>query len=133
MKFDTKLKIISSFNIGALVNLVMLLLMFFFLTVSFLAQPGLTVDISRTGVDEKADLIKPLMMIDGRGKMYLGWDEVNLSNLANKVAALKQNAQNNFTIRIDKSVSIGIITKVVEILRTAGVKKIKLQTDSLAF
>ncbi|MCL6097788.1 MAG: biopolymer transporter ExbD [Bacteroidetes bacterium] len=73
------------------------------------------------------------MIIDERGKMYLGMDEVNFSNLANKVSVLKQNVQNNFTIRVDKSVKIGLIARLVETLKTAGIKKINLQTDSLTF
>ncbi len=133
MKFETKLKTISSFNVGALVNLVMLLVMFFFLMANYLSQPGLSVNIYRTDVDEKADLPMALMTIDERGKMYLGREEVNLTNLANNVASLKQNVQNNFTIRVDKSVKIGMITRVVEMLKTAGIKKINLQTDSLVF
>ena len=133
MKFETKLKTINSFNIGALVNLVMLLLMFFFMTSNFLSQPGVSVNIYRTIIDDKKDLPKALMMIDERGKMYLGFDEVNFSNLANKVSALKQNVQNDFTIRVDKSVKIGLIARLVETLKTAGIKKINLQTDSLTF
>ena len=133
MKFETKLKTVSSFNIGALVNVVMLLLMFFFMTSNFLSQPGVSVNIYRTIIDDKKDLPKALMMIDERGKMYLGFDEVNFSNLANKVSALKQNVQNDFTIRVDKSVKIGLIARLVETLKTAGIKKINLQTDSLSF
>ncbi|MCL4547469.1 MAG: biopolymer transporter ExbD [Bacteroidetes bacterium] len=133
MKFETKLKTVSSFNVGALVNLVMLLLMFFFMTSNFLSQPGVSVNIYRTIIDDKKDLPKALMMIDERGKMYLGFDEVNFSNLANKVSALKQNVQNDFTIRVDKSVKIGLIARLVETLKTAGIKKINLQTDSLTF
>ena len=133
MKFETKLKTVSSFNVGALVNLVMLLLMFFFMTSNFLSQPGVSVNIYRTIIDDKKDLPKALMMIDERGKMYLGFDEVNFSNLASKVSVLKQNVQNNFTIRVDKSVKIGLIARLVETLKTAGIKKINLQTDSLSF
>ena len=133
MKFETKLKTVSSFNVGALVNVVMLLLMFFFMTSNFLSQPGVSVNIYRTIIDDKKDLPKALMMIDERGKMYLGFDEVNFSNLANKVSALKQNVQNDFTIRVDKSVKIGLIARLVETLKTAGIKKINLQTDSLSF
>lgn len=133
MKFETKLKTISSFNFGALANIVMLLLFFFFMTASFLSQPGVSVNIYRTIPDEKKDLPKALMVVDARGRMYLGWDEVNFSNLATKVAALKQNVQNNFTIRVDKSVQIGFIEKLVETLKTAGIKKINLQTDTLTF
>ena len=133
MKFETKLKTVSSFNVGALVNVVMLLLMFFFMTSNFLSQPGVSVNIYRTIIDDKKDLPKALMMIDERGKMYLGFDEVNFSNLANKVSALKQNVQNDFTIRVDKSVKIGLIARLVETLKTSGIKKINLQTDSLTF
>ncbi len=133
MKFETKLKTVSSFNVGALVNVVMLLLMFFFMTANFLSQPGVNVNIYRTIIDDKKDLPKALMIIDERGKMYLGMDEVNFSNLANKVSVLKQNVQNNFTIRVDKSVKIGLIARLVETLKTAGIKKINLQTDSLTF
>ena len=133
MKFETKLKTVSSFNVGALVNVVMLLLMFFFMTANFLSQPGVSVNIYRTIIDDKKDLPKALMIIDERGKMYLGMDEVNFSNLANKVSVLKQNVQNNFTIRVDKSVKIGLIARLVETLKTAGIKKINLQTDSLTF
>ncbi len=133
MKFETKLKTVSSFNVGALVNVVMLLLMFFFMTSNFLLQPGVSVNIYRTIIDDKKDLPKALMIIDERGKMYLGFDEVNFSNLANKVSALKQNVQNDFTIRVDKSVKIGLIARLVETLKTAGIKKINLQTDSLTF
>ncbi|MEW5841701.1 MAG: biopolymer transporter ExbD [Bacteroidota bacterium] len=133
MKFETKLKTVSSFNVGALVNVVMLLLMFFFMTANFLSQPGVSVNIYRTIIDDRKDLPKALMIIDERGKMYLGMDEVNFSNLANKVSVLKQNVQNNFTIRVDKSVKIGLIARLVETLKTAGIKKINLQTDSLTF
>ena len=133
MKFETKLKTVSSFNVGALVNVVMLLLMFFFMTANFLSQPGVNVNIYRTIIDDKKDLQKALMIIDERGKMYLGMDEVNFSNLANKVSVLKQNVQNNFTIRVDKSIKIGLIARLVETLKTAGIKKINLQTDSLTF
>ncbi|MCL6100035.1 MAG: biopolymer transporter ExbD [Bacteroidetes bacterium] len=133
MKFETKLKTVSSFNVGALVNVVMLLLMFFFMTSNFLSQPGVSVNIYWTIIDDKKDLPKALMIIDERGRMYLGFDEVNFSDLANKVSALKQNVQNDFTIRVDKSVKIGLIARLVETLKTAGIKKINLQTDSLTF
>lgn len=133
MRFETRLKTISSFNVGAFVNIVMLLLLFFFMTSSFLSQPGISVNIYRIIPDEKKDLPKALMIVDARGRMYLGWDEVNFSNLAAKVAALKQKVQNDFTIRVDKSVQIGLIARLVETLKTAGIKKINLQTDTITF
>jgi len=133
MKFESKLKTISSFNVGALANLVMLVVMFFFLTAGFLSQPGVSVYFYRAFVDEKADLPNALMTIDGRGKIYLDGDEVSFSNLADKIAALKQNVRNNFTIRVDKSVKIDVVARLVETLKTFRVKKINLQIDSLAF
>ncbi len=133
MKFESKLKTISAFNVGAFVNLVMLIAMFFLLTANFLSQPGVSVNIYRTLVDEKSNLPKTFMTIDEHGKMYLDGDEVNFSNLIGKIVILKQNVRNNFTIRADKSVKIEIIAKLVEILKTAGIKKINLQTGTLAF
>ena len=134
MKIESSHKVISMFNFSSLTDIVMLLLIFFLLSSQFVMQTGVKVKLPGAKNNEQAQPTKFSVTITDQNKIYVGSEEVSMASLSAKLSALRtSNADENLTIRSDKSVKIDLIIQVIDAAKGIGVDKFTIQTEKISF
>jgi biopolymer transport protein ExbD len=130
MKFETEHKLLTSFNFSAVMNLIMLLLIFVLLIFGSIEWNGSRVKIENVRSFDFSVASMNSLFIDKSEHIYLGSDETDLPNLPLKLKGLSNYFRRGLYIRSDKSVKIDLIMRVIELAKKSGIKNIILQTDS---
>ncbi|MFA5806598.1 MAG: biopolymer transporter ExbD, partial [Melioribacteraceae bacterium] len=118
----------------SLTDIVMLLLIFFLLSSQFVMQTGVKVKLPGAKNNEQAQPTNFSVTITDQNKIYVGSEEVSMASLSAKLSALRtSNADENLTIRSDKSVKIDLIIQVIDAAKGIGVDKFTIQTEKISF
>jgi biopolymer transport protein TolR len=130
MMFDTRRRrFLAEINIIPLVDVVLVLLIIFMVTAPMLYRGmDITLPIS------KSNTIKPeerlVLTIERNHKVFLDKDQLSLEQLEFK---LKQARQNNpdvsIYLRADQAVPYGIVVRVMDEVKRAGIEKLGMVTD----
>lgn len=130
MKFQTTNKPLTIFSYSSLTDIVMLLLIFFLLTSQFVIQTGVKVKLPGSKTNEQTVPSRLIVTITNKGEIYIGQKKVALENLAFEIDARKRtSAEDNLSIRADKTVPIDLVIKVIDAAKSAGVDKFTLETE----
>jgi len=130
MKLIEKRRRKVSINIISLIDVVLLLLIFFMLTSSFVEQPGLKLDLPNTksSVSEKSNKMEISILADG--EMFLNGKAVSLNELEDIIRnQIKDIKDKSLLLRADKNVPYGKVVKVMDIARISGLEKIIIATE----
>ncbi len=130
MKLIEKRRRKVSINITSLIDVVLLLLIFFMLTSRFVEQPGLKLDLPNTksSVSEKSNKMEISILADG--EMFLNGRAVSLNELEDNIRnQIKDIKDKSLLLRADKNVPYGKVVKVMDIARISGLEKIIIATE----
>lgn len=114
-------------DIVPLIDVVLLLLIFFMLTSAFVSHPGIKVNLPKA-VTSEAILEKNLIItVTDKNVIYLNQQAITLKEL---VPELKQAAEEgkSLLIKADRKVPLGKIVEVWDLCRDAGIVKINIAT-----
>src|SRR6516162_1957446 len=120
--------------IVALIDILIVLLIFLMVTTTFKQQPALKLALpessqaQKTGAHENAPLI---VSIDPTGKLHLGTEAtpVTVDTLKEKlVAAVAKTKDLKLAISADKAAPFGVIIKVMDGAKEAGIKSVNAFT-----
>ncbi|GAA5502412.1 biopolymer transport protein ExbD [Deinococcus xinjiangensis] len=120
-----------TFDFAPMVDIVLLLLIFFFLTSSLGArQNALPLDLPRasTTVQETPEL--PIVSIDQAGKVFLNGKETTLAKLKTQLPALVKTSGGVVGLRADERGNYGTVVKVMDVIKAAGGERLALGTRS---
>ncbi|GGR01023.1 ExbD/TolR family protein [Deinococcus ruber] len=120
-----------NFDFAPMVDIVLLLLIFFLLTSNLAArQNTLPLDLPRasTTVQETPNL--PLVSIDKGGKIYLNGKLTTLSKLGAQLKPLIQTSGGLVGLRGDERGNYGAVVKVMDVIKQAGGERLALGTRS---
>ncbi|ADY25742.1 Biopolymer transport protein ExbD/TolR [Deinococcus proteolyticus MRP] len=122
-----------TFDFAPMVDVVMLLLIFFFLTSSLqdgAAKQALPLDLPRASmtVQETPDL--PVVSVDAAGKIYLAGEPITLEGLAQQLPPLVQASGGLVGLRADQSGNYGTVVKVMDTIKAAGGERLALSTEA---
>ena len=120
-----------SFDFAPMVDVVLLLLIFFLLTSNLAArQNSLPLDLPRasTTVQETPNL--PLVSVTTAGKIYLNGEATTLAALGAQLKPLIATSGGLVGLRADKSGSYGAVVQVMDIIKKAGGERLALGTRS---
>jgi biopolymer transport protein ExbD len=106
-------------------DIVLLLLIFFLLTSTYLVQPGIKVRLPKTAARTAAAEDKISITITKSGAVYLEDKPVQIANLP---YLLKNAAEKTVLIKADRDVTIDMTVKVMEVLRKSGAGKFVIAT-----
>lgn len=131
-------KVNSNINVTPMVD-VMLVLLIIFMVITPMLNNKVNVDLpfvnAATIMDNanKEDAITVAVTRDG--KVFLGGDEVSLSDLGTKVADLEAKktdpaADKSVYLRADTRANYGKVMDTIDALRTGGVSQLNLLTDN---
>lgn len=120
-----------NFDFAPMVDIVLLLLIFFLLTSNLAAkQNALPLDLPRasTTVQETPNL--PLVSIDKAGKLYLNGKVTTLAKLGAQLRPLIKTSGGLVGLRGDERGNYGAVVKVMDVIKKAGGERLALGTRS---
>jgi biopolymer transport protein ExbD len=126
--------IISDINVTPLVDIVLVLLIVFMITVpSIVNNPSIKVELPKaaTGDDTlKSTLALTLMRTDAGYDLYANGEKSDETKIRALIPAmLKQNKDLQTIIAADKGISYGDVVHIVDLVKSLGVHKFALNTD----
>jgi biopolymer transport protein ExbD len=121
---------ITGINVTPLVDITLVLLIIFMVTASFIVAPAVKVDLPQVS---KADQPPPRslhFLVDQAGKIYLNDKRVEESNVLGLVQKeVAANADVQVLVSADKKVSYGDVVRLLDLVRSGGVKKFAISVE----
>lgn len=115
----------KTFPVISMADIVLLLLIFFLLTSSFLVQPGIKVHLPRTATKEALSREKVSITITKSGAVYLEDKPVDITRLPFLLEDVKDKVM---LIKADRDVTIDMTVKVMDMVRRSGANKFVIAT-----
>jgi biopolymer transport protein ExbD len=134
MKFYTRKRRAPSVIIVSLIDILAILLIFFIVTTTFrINQPQLQIDLpeSKSAEQAPAEDNQPLVLrVKSAEEITLDEKPVTLESLAASLKTLRDQApQRPIAMQADREAPFGVVVKVLDALREAGVKNIPAFTQ----
>jgi biopolymer transport protein ExbD len=127
MKFAVKKRRAPSIIIVSLVDILTILLIFFVVSTTFKRdQPEVQINLpeSKTAKNVPAELEHAIVTVDQNDEIKLDNKTVSADELENAVRNLPDTRRSSLALQADKKASFGMIVKVMDALKLAGVKNL---------
>lgn len=132
MDFQPRLKPLQTFSVYSLTDIVMLLLIFFLLSSSFIIQPGIKVQLPRSETAEVHSEKSINITITKDGALYLDDERTSLEALPAKLKPkLIYSAGQVIVIQADRDISLNRAVQVIDVVKSAGGEKFLIATERL--
>jgi biopolymer transport protein ExbD len=114
-------KPIVTFSAIGLTDIVLLLLIFFLLSSTFILQPGIKVELPEAQVTETVEQRTLTVTIPVSGGVYLNDEPVTLSELPARLQqALAAGADRDIVLRADENVAFRRVVEVMDVAKRVG-------------
>ena len=120
----------SEVNLTPMLDVVFIMLIFFIVTASFVKESG--IEISRPGAStavrkEKGNI---LIAISANDQIWMNRRQVDPRALRANIERMHaENPQGSVVVQADKDAKTGLLVKVMDAARSAGVKNVSLAAD----
>ena len=130
MNLKTENKLLTTFNFSSLTDIVLLLLIFFLLSSTFIVQPGIKVRLPNSETTEVTSEKNITISITREGTYYLNEERVTLSTLP---ALLQQKfafgTEQVVIIKADRDVTLQSAVDVMDISKSVGFERFSIATE----
>lgn len=117
-------------SITSLIDVVLLLLIFFMLTTNFVEQPGMKLDLPETESIASESSDELTVTISSEGEVYLENELIDLENLKAELLKYKEeNSISSLMIKADKTTPHGTVVRVMDIARISGLEKLIIASE----
>ncbi len=131
MKFETNRKRMALFSTISLTDIVLLLLIFFLLTSSFVVQPGIKVKLPKAASGETDESDKVFLTVTKRNQVFLNQKQIGRDQLGTELRRLLSDDKDKIVvIRADKDLSLESTIKIVDIAKLAGAERFMIATEA---
>ena len=127
MKFAVRKRRAPSIIIVSLVDILTILLIFFVVSTTFKKdQPEVQINLpeSKTATTAPAELEHALLTVSENDEIKLDGKTIAVEDLESAVKNLPETRRTSLALQADKKASFGIIVKVMDALKMAGVKNL---------
>ena len=127
MKFAVRKRRAPSIIIVSLVDILTILLIFFVVSTTFKKdQPEVQINLpeSKTATKAPAEAEHAIVTVDERDAVKLDNKSINVDQLEEAVRNLSDERRATLVLQADKKASFGIIIKVLDALKLAGVRNL---------
>lgn len=131
MEFDGtgKKQFVSQINVTPLVDVMLVLLIIFMVTAPMM-QAGIEVNLPKADSSAINKGEEPLVVtIDRAGRVYLGGSVMALSELRQKLEAIKPSAERAVLLKADEAVPYGAVISAIAEIKKAGIDKVGMVTE----
>ncbi len=112
-------------SITSLIDVVLLLLIFFMLTSSFVEQPGMKLDLPETNSSNAGEKAELVVTISADGKLFLQGNEIDINILEEELRKYKSEENpDGLVLKADAKVEHGTVVQVMDIAKSAGLGKL---------
>lgn len=121
---------LSDINVVPLVDIILVVLIIFMVTAPMFIKPSINVNLPKAASGEQTTPSKLNISITADGKLNLNGsftDEASISNKAKEEAT--KNPEVQAVISADKDVAHGRVVGILDIVKSAGVKKFAISID----
>jgi biopolymer transport protein ExbD len=130
IRLKTGLKPMVSINAVSMTDMVMLLLIFFLLSSSFIIQPGIQVKLPKAATTEVQSERNIVVTLTAKGDLYLNQGKIAVNELA--VQLLHEMARSDdrtIVVRADQDVNVQQLVQVMDIAKSVGADKFLIATQ----
>lgn len=118
-----------TFDFAPMVDIVLLLLIFFFLTSNLGARQNvMPLDLPRASSAVQATPDIPIVTVDQKGKLFLNGYETNLDQLRTKLKTMVKTSGGVVGVRADERGNYGTVVRVMDVIKQAGGERLALGT-----
>jgi biopolymer transport protein ExbD len=132
MKFAHKKRRAPSIIIVSLVDVLVILLIFFVVSTTFRTeQPEVQINLpeSKTAVNAPSELEHAMVTVDQGDEIKLDGRAIGIDELEGAVRDLSPTRKSSLALQADRKASFGTIIKVMDALKLAGVKNLPAFTQ----
>jgi biopolymer transport protein ExbD len=118
-------------NITSLIDVVLLLLIFFMISTTFVTQPGIRIDLPKANTKVKNVAQESnTIIISADNSIYINRQQMeSIEQLRSELVKLKQaNSSELIIIKADENVAHGIVVSVMDLAKTSGFSRIAIAT-----
>jgi biopolymer transport protein ExbD len=121
---------ITGINVTPLVDITLVLLIIFMVTASFIVAPAVKVELPQVSKADTPPSRSLHFLVDPGGAVYLNGKRVEESAVLGLVQKeVAANAEVQVLVSADKRVSYGEVIRLLDIVRSAGVKKFAISVE----
>jgi biopolymer transport protein ExbD len=124
-------RMITEINVTPLVDVVLVMLIIFMVTTSYIVNPSIKVDLPKaaTGSDQVKTTLG--LTLTKEGGLFLNGEKTDDGGLQRYIAAeLPRNPDLQAVIAADKVVAHGQVVHVIDLVKRAGVRKFAINVES---
>ncbi len=124
---------ISDINVTPLVDVTLVLLIIFMVTTPMIMKPSINVSLPKAGSSDQSSPGELNITITKSGQVYANGEVVTDEGLKNSaLTLLKTKPELQAMISADKETPHGIVINVIDIVKSAGVKKFAINIEKKA-
>ena len=120
-----------SLDISPLLDVVFLLLIFFLVTTTFVSDAGMDLELPESTTAVPSEMAPTVVSVSEDGVIQFDGNSVSVDELQAAVAALPDEERQRVTVRADSRVDYGVIIRIIDALRNAGVNGVSLPMDAV--
>lgn len=130
IQFELSQRAHRHIDIAPLVDVVFLLLLFFMLAYQAVQDPSILVNLPQSTTADQNPTEMLTLVVDDQERIYLQEQVVALKDLPSMMRSLlHQGVEPEVKIMADKKVGVGLLVKLMDASRTAGVQQIHVMTS----
>ena len=118
-------------DLSPLMDIVFLLLIFFLVTTTILPDAGMDLELPESTTATQAEIAPTVISVSEDGSVQLDGQSVSVEGLEQAVAALPEEDRRKITVRADARVDYGVIVRIIDALRNAGVDGLSLPMNAV--
>ncbi len=119
----------SEINVTPLVDVVLVLLVIFMVTTTYIVAQSISVDLPKAATGENV-ITTLVITIDNKGNIYLEDEMVDVEVLRARVRAAGEASEElRAVIAADRNVKHGLFVRVIDVIRDAGVVKFAINVE----
>lgn len=124
---------ITGINVIPLVDVILVLLIIFMMTASFIVSPAVNIDLPKVSKGEDPPTKNLHFVVDQSGAIYLNEKKVNRDAVSERVRqAVSENPKLQALVSADRQVPYGEVVTLLDTIRSAGLNKFAISVETVA-
>ena len=130
MEFEGRSRISLHLNMAPLMDVILLLLIFFMLTNTYMVAEAIDLDLPFSSSSRPVEVTDLTVYLDADGLVYVNEEMIGRDGLRAKLEALIVDPNNQtITLKTDAEESVQDMIEVMDIIRTAGGIRVLIATE----
>ncbi len=130
MEFERGKRIRIHLDIAPLIDIVLLLLVFFMLTSNFIMQPGIKITLPKAKISKPQEEENIIVFITKDNKIYLNDREISIDELKDALEEKLKTAQKKIVVlKADEKINLGLAVRVMDIAKEAKAENLIISTE----